>query len=159
MAGDNSWSALVQLDEEAARRGMRERFSAVAKLPPDERQERLKAMIVAEYELDQPQLFKFTTCRLATWVQMEEGEANVIADGYNAVFNQLPSEMAMRRATVVQMVARGMTPEEVAALHKLIPSLVGQIPVVKRVSDQPASAPPTPAHEARKPGWKFWQRG
>lgn len=158
MPGDSTWSALVKLDAEAALMGMKERFAAVAKLPPDERQERLKSMILAEYELDQPGLATFTASRLRSWVALGPEEANVIADGYNTVFKEMPGEMAMRRATVVQMVARDMTPDEIAVLHRLIPSLVSQIPVI-RPDDAKASAPSMPVTEAKKPAWKFWQRG
>jgi hypothetical protein len=158
MAGDETWSALADLDPAEAQRSMEERFANVAKLAEAERIDRLREMIVAEYELDEPRLLAFTRCRLRAWTAMDPGEANLIAEGYNTVFQGMPGNAAMRRASVVQTVAREMTPEEIDALHRLIPSLVSQIPAMKRTTREEAPAAAEPAAK-KKGSWKFWQRG
>ena len=148
------WSDLAELSDEAAREAMAGRFHRVAAGPEETRLPELRTMIVEEYELGSEALQRFTANRLRSWLALPSEEANIIADGYNTVFASLPSEVAMRRASTVQTVARTMTPDEVDALHQLMPSLMSQIPSGKRLTQAPVAAPD------RKPtaGWKFWKR-
>ena len=157
MAPDESWSALASLNADAARAQMTRRFHDVARLPEDERMAQLRSMIEAEYNLDEPRLLAFTAVRLRSWIELEPEAAKTIAEGYRVVFDGVSGEMAMRRTSVVQTVAREMTADEVVALQAIIPWLVGQIPSARRIEAAP-SASPEPQRES-KPFWKFWQRG
>jgi hypothetical protein len=150
----NRWSALAGLSDGHAQEAMVARFHAVAAGPADQRFPELRTMIVEEYELDAEALHRFTANRLRSWLTLPAVEANIIASAYNAVFESLPSEVAMRRASTVQTVARTMTASEVDGLHALIPSLLGPIP-----SGRPAASAPADSAASRpKKGWRFWKR-
>ena len=157
MAPDESWSALASLNADAARAQMTRRFHDVARLPEDERMAQLRSMIEAEYDLDEPRLLAFTAVRLRSWIELEPEAAKAIAEGYRVVFDGVSGEMAMRRTSVVQTVAREMTADQVVALQAIIPWMVSQIPSARRPAAAP-SASPEPQRES-KPFWKFWQRG
>lgn len=156
MPNDTTWSALADLDDTAAQQEMGIRFKAIAELEPEKLDVELRPMILAEYALDGPHLAKFTTCRLHTLLEMPKDAAMSISDGYNRIFDGLPSELAMRRASTVQTAARGMGPEEIAKLHELIPAFTSQIPSVQAVKQAPAVAA-APA-EKKNPGWMFWKK-
>ncbi len=154
MPKDDSWSALAELDEVQAQAAMTQRFQQVAGMDLEARLAKLRDMIEAEYELGDSQLLRFTGCRLRSWLELPDDQANTIAKGYNTVFEKMSGNLAMRRAGAVQTVAREMTPDEVASLHKLIPSLVSQIPTAKRIGEpQPAAA-----REPEKKKKRFWGR-
>jgi hypothetical protein len=156
MPTDTPWGALVDLDDATAKQAMAERFRSLATLGPDDLTAELRPMIVQEYALDAASLAKFTACRLRSLLELPQGDAVAISDGYNRVFNTLPSELAMRRATVVQSAAREMTPEEIAKLHEIIPAFTSQIPAVTTIAPRAPSASPEPAKQ--KPAWMFWKR-
>ena len=155
MPNDTTWSDLADLDDAAAQTAMGERFATLAQLPAEEMVAQMRPMLTAEYELDPPRLAKFTVCRLRALLAMPHDEAAAIYDGYNKVFETMPSDTAMRRATVVQNAARTMTPEEVSGLHALIPAFTSQIPVVQ-LTATPASS--ELAEPKKHPAWQFWKR-
>jgi len=157
MAPDESWSALSTLDADTARAQMTKRFHDVAQMPENERIAELRSMIEAEYALDEPRLMAFTGARLRSLIDLGPDAGKAISDGYNAVFEGVSGDMAMRRTSVVQTVARGMTADEVVALQSIIPSLVSQIPTARRSEAAPSPSPEP--QRASKPFWKFWQRG
>ncbi|MEO6396964.1 MAG: hypothetical protein ABIP13_00705 [Tepidiformaceae bacterium] len=154
---DSSWPGLSSLGDDECQRKIAERSSRVAKLPEEDRQAELHRMILAEYELDGPQLLNFTRCRLLGWLAMSNEDASTIARGYDAVFNNLSGESAMRRTTVVQTVVRDFTPEQIEALHGLIPSTTAAIPAIRPLATVPKAAI-TPEPAKPKPSWRFWQR-
>ncbi len=155
---DRSWSELSDLSDDECQRKIAERCSRVAQLPEEERQAELNRMIPAEYELDEPRLLNFTRCRLLGWLAMPPEEANTIARGYDVVFNQLPGNTAMRRTTVVQTVVRDFEPEQIEALHGIIPTTTSAIPAMRHPETVAATAAaPAPA-EKKKSSWRFWER-
>ena len=162
MSSDESWSALAGLDAVTARSQMAERFRALTKLPAEEQREKLRSMIVAEYALDEPGLLEFTGCRLRSLLDIELPDAIAVSEGYAKIFNDMPGEMAMRRVTVVQSVARDMSATEVDALQHIVPGLLNSIPSMLRhetAEAQTAQGSSTASTSAaKKPGWKFWQR-
>lgn len=169
--GGAQWAALATLDETERLRGMREQVESVRAMEPEARGEALAAMVRAEYELDEPALRTFTTSRLRLWAEIAEQDlesARELAHGYDAVFDTLPANLAMRRASVVQSVVRGeLTPEQVDRLFEVIPSMLKQVPrtPIAQTGNQPttkkamakAAAKAAPAR-ARSPFWKFWDR-
>ena len=115
-------------------------------------------MILAEYDLDESRLLNFTRCRLLGWLAMSDEDANTIARGYDAVFNHLSGETAMRRTTVVQTVVRDFAPEQIEALHGLIPTTTAAIPAMVHPEMVPSpTVAPAPAKK-QKPFWRFWER-
>lgn len=155
---DRSWSELTDLSDDECKRKIAERCSRVAQLPEEERQAELHRMIFAEYDLDEPRLLNFTRCRLHAWLAMPLEEANTIARGYDAVFNQLSGNTAMRRTAVVQTVVRDFEPEQIAALHGINPTTTTAIPAMHHPETVAApAAAPTPA-EKKKSSWRFWER-
>lgn len=155
---DRSWSELSDLSDDECQRKIAERCSRVAQLPEEERQAELHGMILGEYDLDEPRLLNFTRCRLHGWLAMPREEANTIARGYDTVFNQLPGAIAMRRTAVVQTVVRDLDPEQIEALHGIIPALTSAIPAMHHPETVAApAAAPAPA-EKKKSSWRFWER-
>ncbi len=155
---DQSWPDLGDLGEDECRRKIAERCSRAAQLPEEERQAELHRMIVAEYDLDGARLQNFTRCRLLGWLAMSPEDANTIARGYDAVFNHLSGETAMRRTTVVQAVVRDFAPEQIEALHGLIPTTTAAIPAMRHAETVFASTvAPAPAKK-QKSFWRFWER-
>src|SRR5690606_32440398 len=113
-------------------------------------------MVRGEYGLTDAQLRTFTVSRLRAWLAVASNNmegAQSLARGYDAAFDHLPADMAMRRSTTVQTVARqDLTTDEVQGLFDLIPSIVRQVP---RAVPSAAHTPPT-QQQAKKPFWKFW---
>jgi hypothetical protein len=165
---DRSWSDLAQLDASARQQQMTAVCREVAELPDDQRLERLEAMVRAEYELGEDLLRPFTLTRLKTWIEIDSDNpelAQRLARGYDAVFDKLPGAMAMRRASVVQNVARtDLSLEEVDSLFRLVPSLVRQVPRAHKESATEAkgkaysAAQRVKAEGGGRPWWKFWER-
>lgn len=149
---DRSWSELSDLSDDECQHKIAERCSRVAQLPEEERQAELHRMILAEYDLDEPRLLNFTRCRLHGWLAMPPEEANAIARGYDTVFNQLSGNTAMRRTTVVQAVVRDFEPDQIEALHGIIPTTTSAIPAMHRPETVAAPA------EKKKSSWRFWER-
>jgi len=162
MATDDGrvWSDLAGLDQAARERGMHEHLISVLALEEAPRLEALRDMITAEYALDDAALRPFTISRLRTWVAIAQEDverARLLARGYDTVFDALGAEMAMRRARIVQTVAKSdLAPGEVTALFELIPSLVRHVP---RSAGSDFTRPAAAAAGAGgAPWWKFWQR-
>ena len=84
--------------------------------------------------------------------------ANTIARGYDAVFNHLSGESAMRRTTVVLTVVRDFAPEQIEALHGLIPTTTAAIPAIRHPETVPAPAVAPARAKKPKPFWRFWDR-
>ncbi|MEO6044834.1 MAG: hypothetical protein ABIQ47_13070 [Tepidiformaceae bacterium] len=155
---DRSWSELSSLSDDECERKIAERCRRVAQLPPEERQAELHRMILAEYDLDEPRLMNFTRCRLHAWLAIPLDQANTLARGYDAIFDQLSGNTAMRRTMVVQTVVRDFAPEQIEVLHGIIPTTTAAIPALHppEMVAVPAAAP-APA-EKKKSSWRFWER-
>ena len=162
MSADESWSALADLDSTTARSQMTERFRVLVKLPADQQQEKLRAMIEAEYALDEPRLLEFTARRLRSLVDLGLDDGKIVVEGYNNAFRNVPGDMAMRRVSVVQTVAREMSSEELDELQHIMPSLLSQIPSMRTHTAAEAGTTKGSATNGagapKKPAWKFWQR-
>ena len=160
IAPDTSWSELITQDDASRQRAMVERFTRLATLEEAARLDELEGMARAEYALPDSDLHRFTASRLRAWLEIDRadsGQAQLLATAYDHVFQRVPVELAMRRAMLVQSVARSeLTKEETADLRRLIPGLM---------QAEPASMPSamgglrervvTGTSKAR-PKWKFW---
>lgn len=152
-----TWAGLASRSEAERVTPMCDLLRQVMSLPEDQRTEVLNGMVRAEYALDEAALHSFTASRLRAWLRLagEDMElARLLSRDWDRVFDGMPAETAMRRATVVQTVARSeLNAEEVAVLFEFIPSIVRQIPrAPSNLSRQVADAPPEPD----TPWWKFW---
>jgi hypothetical protein len=137
---------------------MVERFRQLTALDEAERLDRLEAMARAEYALPDPDLHRFTASRLRAWIELDRedpGQAQLLASAYDRVFQRVPAELAMRRAMLVQSVARSeLTAEEVVELDKMAPTLMQAVPHAASMTGirQREVAPERRA----KSKWKFW---
>jgi hypothetical protein len=169
MRTDSDWAALASLEEERERTSqMGERFRSLLALPEEERRARLEAMIRAEYELPDKELRDFTRSRLRSWIALGEEDreaAKSLGKGYDDVFETLPANTAMRRATIVQTIAsHDLTLAEMDALFSIIPGLARQVeqkrPPMRTAAPEAleASAAALAAKRAR-PFWaRLWPR-
>ena len=161
---DTSWSDLSTLDPEARIAAMRERFAKLAGADAADRDRESEAMILAEYTLEDEHLHALTVSRLRSWMALLEDnpeQARIVSGAYDTAFQRVPGEIAMRHATVVQMLAREeFGPEDIDVLYELIPNLVGHVPRASQEALESAAATERAAVAARragrKPWWKFW---
>lgn len=152
-----TWAGLAGLSEADRVGPMCALLREVMSLPEDQRTTALNSMVRAEYALDDATLHSFTASRLRAWLRLAGDDMNFarsLSQSWDRVFDGMPAETAMRRATVVQTVARSeLNAEEVAVLFEFIPSIVRQIPrAPSGLAQRVAEAPP----ERDTPWWKFW---
>ena len=161
---DAAWSELDELEGDAQIAAMKERFEALASVQAAERDRQMQSMIVAEYTLGVERLPKFTINRLRAWMGIASEnleQAQLIAGAYDGAFERVPGEIAMRRATLVQTVAReSFSGDDLDVLYELIPNLVGHLPrtsqdALNRAADVERAAA-AEQRSTRKPWWKFW---
>ena len=164
---DATWSTLSET-EPAARIGeMRQRFEVLADLDEVARGQQVEAMIYAEYALDDDQLITFTESRLRAWMAMAGDNlerTQSVATVYEQAFERVPGAIAMKRATLVQTVARvALTPEDIDVLYELIPKLVVNVPRASQEAmeldlsaSRKAEASASNERETGKPWWKVW---
>jgi hypothetical protein len=158
MAGeamDQEWAGLAGQAPEQREARMIEQCRAVAALDDDARVQAIAAMVRAEYALPATDLHAFTLSRLRAWIAIEHEDREIalrLARGYDTVFQTMPGEMAMRRSSVVQGVARNdLSGDEVTTLFALIPSIIQQVPRMQQDTLSARTAP-----KQSKPWWRFW---
>jgi len=163
---DASWAQLSQLEPEQREQAMRARFADLAAASAPARVLEAEAMVRAEYALEDDALHPFTVSRLRAWIDLSQADPDqvqAVVAAYDHVFATLPADIAMKRASVVQTVAREqLTSDEIEALFDLIPSLVRQLPRASQDAARSAASQ-SRVEEARqehagsrKPFWKFW---
>jgi len=156
---DQEWAALSVLGAEQREARMIERCTTVAALDDDARAAALSAMVRAEYSLPPAELPPFTLSRLRAWITIERTDRDLatrLARGYDTAFQTMPADMAMRRSSVVQGVARNdLSSDEIEMLFELIPSIVQQVPRIRQDSLTSRPHQPTPEPKS-KPWWRFW---
>lgn len=150
------WVALADAPDSDRSTQMRPLLDEVLALDEGARPGAVKSMVEAEYGLEDARLRSFTLSRLRAWLALAATDlpaAQTLARGYDAAFDGLSGELAMRRSTVVQTVAiHDLRPEEVTGLFDLIPSIVRQVPKAIPPTQQYAKK----SDEPKKPFWKFW---
>lgn len=163
LSADTSWSNLAALDERQRMEAMTERMRRLATVDEAARGRELEAMVRAEYALPDSDLRDFTLSRLRAWLQLhgqDPGQSHALARAYHAVFERVPAEVALRRASVVQSVAREeLTAEELTALDELIPDLLEPVAHARKesiVGSRLLERQPAAAGAERRPRWKFW---
>lgn len=163
LAPDTTWSRLADLEVPQRMEAMAERMRRLASVEEAERARELEAMVRAEYALPDVELRQFTLSRLRAWLQLhaqDPGQSRALASAYRVVFQRVPAELALRRTSVVQSVAREeLTAEELTQLDELIPDVLEAVAHARKEST-PASRllaqQPVAVTAERKPRWKFW---
>jgi hypothetical protein len=150
---DEEWAALADDDGREAK--MTARYAELAALSEDERRTRLKAMATVEYNLPENKLRTFTVSRMRTWIGMDMDQAKVIAGSYNAVMQNMPANVAMKRVALVQTLVTEFSPEDEEKLRELAPGAFAGAPSRKTGLDRPGPDLQTRAG-TKKPFWKFW---
>lgn len=159
---DTSWAALAEMDDGPRAAAMEERFTQLALLREQDRVDAIEPMIRAEFSLPEEQLHTLTAARLHVWTslhQRDPGQAKQVVDGYDSAMNRMPAELAMRHASILYTVVRDMTPEEIAALHELIPTLRQSVPIARgNLTEERTTVEEARARQALnpRPFWKFW---
>lgn len=137
---------------------MVERFRQITALDEAARLDRLEGMARAEYALPDADLHRFTASRLRAWIELDQtdpGQAQLLASAYDRVFQRVPAELAMRRAMLIQSVARSeLTAEEIVELDRMAPSLMQAVPHAAAMSG--IRQREAPVEQRAKPRWKFW---
>lgn len=152
---DPVWRGLADVSEGERAAQMRVRYSELAALENEqERDERLLAMMQAEYSLPDDQLRAFTLGRLRTFIDMDPEAVGRLVRSLDTVMTRMPGTAAMRRVALVQTLAREFTPEEQHHLRELMPQVFGDR---APVAQPPAEAAPAAA-AASKPWWAFWRK-
>lgn len=151
-----AWIELADLEELQRESLMVERYLELAGIPEDERQEQLRAIAPVEYALPEDKIQSFHRSRLRTWLRMDPAAARRIATSYDAVMQQLPGEVGMRRVSIVQTIARSLSLAEQEQLHVLVPHVFGE--TSHPTGETTDRRQPTAAVRARRPWWAFWRR-
>ncbi len=151
------WVALADAKEDARTSEMKKKYAELAGLSEEERLKQITELARAEHEMPEDKLHDFTKSRLLTWIDMEQGQAQVLAHSYDEALKSLPGTLAMRRVGAVQTVAREMHPDEVEKLYSLIPSILREMPrqVVTSLATG-AEKKPRPPKRKKRTWWKLW---
>lgn len=158
---DPSWSSMASMAVDDRLEPMKKRMAAVASMEEPARSAAVMGMVRAEYALDEEPLHSVTASWLRAWIALhreDPRQATLIASAYASVFDAAPSNLAMRRAAVVQTVARqSLTDAEVELLSAELPSLglppsrntrgTGERGLRERVAGDTV---------ALRAWWKFW---
>lgn len=146
------WEALLDLPDEERIERMVETYQALAGMSQSERRSALEEQIGVVYRMDDPNLRAMTESRLRAWLRMDPETARPVAEEFEAVLDEMPAEIAMRRVTVVQLVSMRLSPEEREQLRGLVPRVMGNEPH-QLGGDAAASN-----QEPRRPWWAFWRK-
>jgi hypothetical protein len=152
---DQEWAKLADGDVAAREAQMASRYIELAALSEEERRARLKAMARAEYALPDEKLRPFTVSRMRTWINLDMATARPIADSYNAIMQEMPAGVAMKRVSLVQTLVMEFTPEEEEKLRELAPGAFAGAPSRKLGLDRPEDSLAVQVSK-KKPFWKFW---
>jgi hypothetical protein len=134
--GGDQWSWLRGEDEMALQERMTALFREAAVLGEGQRRQRLRPLIDAEYSLPDGTLRRVTIARLRSYVTLENEAAHRVADSYDAIINNMPGDIAFRRASFEQQEARSnFSVEEEEKLHSILPNVFGDKPAELQIAE------------------------
>ena len=154
---DQSWAQLSILEPAEREAQMIARYRQVAGLSEDERKSQVKSMILAEYSLPEEALRAFTISRMRTWIGLDPEVAPVIAETYDAVMQEMPATIAMKRVSLVQTLVLEFSAEDEERLRELAPRVFAGAPSRKLNLDRPNEPDLAVAPGRKKPFWAFWR--
>ena len=156
---DEEWAKLSEAETAEREAKMVARYEELAGLSEDERRARLRAMARAEYSLSDERLRPFTISRMRTWLALDEDKAGPVAQSYDAVMQEMPATIAMRRVALVQTLVREFSVEDEERLRRLIPRVFAGAPSRLTGLERSESPLQTETATRKKPWWAFWRGG
>ena len=157
---DLEWGRLSELDEATRETRMLERYAALALLPEEERRTQVRSMANAEYSLPDEKLREFTLSRMRAWIALDQEQGPLIANSYDAVMQDMPAGIAMKRVSLVQTLVIAFTPEEEARLRELVPRVFAGAPNRALTALERNEGSFEVAKQTRKKAWwAFWAKG
>ncbi|MBI2867655.1 MAG: hypothetical protein HYX97_04900 [Chloroflexi bacterium] len=154
---DQEWAKLAEADEKTREAQIRTRYVELASVSDDERQKRVAAMAQAEFALPDDQMRAFTLSRMRVGLGLEPDMMRKISTTYDAIADQLPGTIAMRRIALLQTLVKEFSPDEQQRLRAMSPHIFA-VPAVTVVATTPPPAPSQAAQPTSKPRWAFWKR-
>ena len=155
---DLEWAKLADSEVTPREAAMLARYNELAGLSEDERRSRLRSMARAEYELSDAKLRPFTVSRMRTWLELDPTNAQLIASSYDAVMQEMPAPVAMRRVALVQSLAIEFSVDDEDRLRKLTPRVFAGAPSRKTgLAREETSLSMADSHPKRS-WWAFWRR-
>lgn len=140
--------------EEAEAVALQQRYAATAPLLEDQRRRVLKALAEAEHRLPPLQLRAVTLARMQAFLRMDEqmtaADVERIVASLEAVMDELPGDLAMRRVEFVQTIVHQFSPGDQQRLKRLIP---GVLEVRSANHDRVAAVASKPRRR-----WQFWRK-
>jgi hypothetical protein len=159
VALEEQWRGLADAAEEERREKMEVRYLELAALPEEERREQLKTMARVEYTLPDDKIRPFHLSRLRVWLKLESETVRAVASSYEAIMNELPGEIAMRRVSVVQTLARGFDPADQERLREIVPRVFAEsTPLTINRAAEETRRVLEQAPSPKKPWWAFWRK-
>ncbi len=156
---DNEWARIAELPEADRQAVMRREVEELAKLSEEERRARLRAGAEQEFRLPDDKLRAVIVSRIHVWLDGDQATVRPVAASLDAVMNVAPSTVAMRRAAIIQTLARDFPANQQERLRSLVPGAFPNHDVrpVSMASSRASLNEAAPKVEAaRKPFWKFW---
>ena len=155
---DQGWAALADLDEDQRRAQMQSRYTELATISEEERRGRLASMAKVEYVLPDDKIRAFHLTRLRVWLGMDPAMIQSVAASYDAIMDQLPGDIAMRRIGIVQTLARSFTVTEQDQLRALLPRVFGDRGTATSSWAASTGAGLLTRRPVNKPWWAFWKQ-
>lgn len=156
---DQAWAMLADLGEDERRQQMEARYVALTVLPEEERRARLKVMARVEYTLPEDKLRPFFLSKLRVWLGMDSEVVQKVAASDEAIMDELPGEIAMRRVGVVQTLARSFSLTEQEQLRAVLPRVFGDRGTATASWEPSRGSGLHSQGRAKKPWWAFWRKG
>ncbi|MBI2855579.1 MAG: hypothetical protein HYX93_01895 [Chloroflexi bacterium] len=152
---DHGWGMLVDAASEERESKMLQRYQEMAALSEQARTAQMLAMVRAEYALPDHKLRSFTLSRLRTWLKLEEGTARAIVTSYDAAMEKIPGQLAMRRVSLVQTLAREFSADDEEKLRSLVPRVFAGMPS-RATIEKSLLAAPSVGSQTRSPKKRSW---
>jgi len=150
------WASLADLEEGDRERQMEGRYKELFALDEDERRGHMRSMAEAEYALEDETIRPFHLSRLRVWLLMDPEIIRTIGASYDAVLDQMPGEVAMRRVGLAQSLLKAFSLAEQEQLRSVLPRIFGDRGTATS-SWRPSTAAGFSSRPiAKKPWWAFW---
>lgn len=151
----NEWASLADLEEEDREQQMEGRYKELFALAEDERRGRMRSMAAVEYSIEDDKIRPFHLSRLRVWLLMDPAIIQTISASYDAVLDQMPGDVAMRRVGLAQSLIKAFSQTEQEQLRSVLPQIFGDRGTAAS-SWRPTADGFLARPRAKKPWWAFW---
>lgn len=149
------WAGLANLGEADRERQMEDRYTELASWNEDERSDQMRSMAAVEYALPDDKMRPFHLSRLRVWLRMGPEAVRIISASYDAVLDQMPADVALRRIGLAQSLIKAFSLAEQEQLRSVLPRVFGDRgTAVAGWTPSDAGFPRAP--RAKKALWAFW---